>query len=59
MYQNKTIHVISSSAFMLVGIYGLIGSILFFDQGLIGVYYISLVATTVATGIELVRTGKD
>ena len=59
MYQNKTIHVISSSAYMLVGIYGLIGSILFFDQGLIGVYYISLVATTVATGIELARTGKD
>ena len=44
---------------MLVGIYGVIGSILFYDQGLIGLYYISLVITTVAIGIELLRTGTD
>ena len=58
MFKSKTIHVISSSAFMLVGIIGLFGSILFYDQGLIAAYYFSLTITTVATGIELIRTGK-
>ena len=59
MFQNETVHKISSSFYMLVGIYGVIGSILFYDQGLIGLYYISLVITTVAIGIELLRTGTD
>ncbi len=58
MFKSKTIHVISSSAFMFVGIIGVIGSILFYDQGLIAIYYFSLTITTVATGIELIRTGK-
>ena len=44
---------------MIVGIYGVIGSILFYDQGLIGFYYVSLVITSVAIGIELLRTGTD
>mgnify|MGYP005716399007 FL=1 len=59
MFQNETIHKISSSSYMFVGVYGVIGSILFYDQGLIGVYYLSLVITTIATGIELFRTGSD
>ena len=59
MFQNETIHKISSSSFMFVGVYGVIGSILFYDQGLIGVYYLSLVITTIATGIELFRTGSE
>ena len=59
MFQNETVHKISSSFYMIVGIYGVIGSILFYDQGLIGFYYISLVITSVAIGIELFRTGSD
>jgi len=59
MFQNETVHKISSSFYMIVGIYGVIGSILFYDQGLIGFYYVSLVITTVAIGIELFRTGSD
>ena len=59
MFQNETVHKISSSFYMIVGIYGVIGSILFYDQGLIGFYYVSLVITTVAIGIELFRTGTD
>ena len=59
MFQNETVHKISSSFYMIVGIYGVIGSILFYDQGLIGFYYISLVITSVAIGIELLRTGSD
>ena len=59
MYKNKTIHTISSSAFMLVGIIGVIGGILFYDHGLIAAYYFSLVITSVATGIEMIRTGKS
>jgi len=59
MFQNETVHKISSSFYMIVGIYGVIGSILFYDQGLIGFYYVSLVITSVAIGIELFRTGSD
>ena len=59
MFQNETVHKISSSFYMIVGIYGVIGSILFYDQGLIGFYYASLVITSVAIGIELLRTGTD
>ena len=59
MFQNETVHKISSSFYMIVGIYGVIGSILFYDQGLIGFYYVSLVITSVAIGIELLRTGTD
>ncbi|MAU24150.1 MAG: hypothetical protein ACJ0J5_01670 [Dehalococcoidia bacterium] len=59
MYKNKTIHLISSSAFMCVGVGGVIGGILYYDQGIIAAYYFSLVITSVATGIELIRTAKD
>ena len=59
MFQNETVHKISSSFYIIVGIYGVIGSILFYDQGLIGFYYVSLVITSVAIGIELFRTGSD
>ena len=59
MFKNETVHKISSSFYMIVGIYGVIGSILFYDQGLIGFYYVSLVITSVAIGIELFRTGSD
>ena len=59
LYKSKTIHPISSCAFILVGIYGLIGSILFYDEGLIAAYYFGLTITSVATGIELIRTAKD
>ena len=59
LFKNKTIHPISSCAFILVGIYGVIGSILFYDQSLITAYYLGLTITSVATGIELIRTAKD
>ncbi len=59
MFQNETVHKISSSFYMLVGIYGVIGSILFYDQYWIIFYYASLVITTIAIGIELLRTGAD
>ena len=59
LYKSKTIHPISSCAFILVGIYGLIGSILIYDEGLIAAYYFGLTITSVATGIEPIRTAKD
>ena len=57
--QSKLIHVISSYALMLAGVIGLLGGILFYDEALIQAYYYSFVITSVAIGIELIRTGKD
>ena len=58
LYQSKMIHVITSYSFMLVGVLGVLGGILFYDSGLIVAYYASYTFTTVAAGIELFRTGK-
>ena len=44
---------------MLAGVIGLLGGILFYDEALIQAYYYSFVITSVAIGIELIRTGKD
>jgi len=59
LYQSKLIHVISSYALMLAGVIGLLGGILFYDEALIQAYYYSFIITSVAIGIELIRTGKD
>ena len=42
LYQSKLIHVISSYALMLAGVIGLLGGILFYDEGLIIAYYYHL-----------------
>lgn len=58
LYQSKMLHVITSYSFILVGVIGVLGGILFFDSGLIIAYYASYTFTAVAAGIELIRTEK-
>tara|TARA_Y100001970_G_scaffold164222_1_gene200628 strand:+ start:6775 stop:7404 length:630 start_codon:yes stop_codon:yes gene_type:complete len=55
---SKILHVITQYSFMLVSVLGVLGGILFYDSGLIIAYYASFTFTSVAAGIELVRTGK-
>ena len=59
LYMKKSVHVISSASYMIIGLFGAIGSIFFYDAGLMAVYYFGLTLTTVAVGIELIRTGQD
>tara|TARA_B100000941_G_C28248708_1_gene420345 strand:+ start:16 stop:648 length:633 start_codon:yes stop_codon:yes gene_type:complete len=59
LYQTNTVHIISSVAFMITGLIGIIGGILFYDSGPITAFYASFTITTVAIGIELIRTGAD
>ena len=59
LYMKKSVHVISSASYMIIGLFGVIGSIFFYDAGLMAVYYFGLTITTVAVGIELIRTGQD
>ena len=59
LYMKKSVHVISSASYMIIGLFGVVGSILFYDGGLMAVYYFGLTLTTIAVGIELIRTGQD
>jgi len=59
LYMKKSVHVISSASYMIIGLFGVVGSILFYDGGLMTVYYFGLTLTTIAVGIELIRTGQD
>jgi len=59
LYMKKSVHVISSVSYMIIGLFGVVGSIFFYDGGLIAVYYFGLTLTTIAVGIELIRTGQD
>lgn len=54
-YLQKNIHIISQVALTVIGIYGVVGAVQFYSEGLMAGAYVGLAFTSVAIGIELVR----